>query len=159
VNLGGLVGNAWFKGRYSGPYLRDDLLDAGYLVETLETANEWSRLAATYDSVQAALRSELGRCVIGAHLSHIYPTGASLYFTVIATLDSDPVEQWRGAKRAAMDALVASNATITHHHAVGRDHAPWLPVEIGEAGIDLLRAIKAEVDPKGIMNPGVLGLE
>ncbi len=159
VNLGGLVGNAWLKGRYSGPYLRDDLLDAGYLVETLETANEWSQLDATYTAVHAALREVLGTCVIGTHLSHIYPTGASLYFTVIATLDSDPVQQWRAAKHAAMDALVATDATITHHHAVGRDHAPWLPAEIGESGVDLLRAIKAHLDPAGIMNPGVLGLQ
>ena len=159
VNLGGLVGKAWRKGRYSGPYLRDDLLDAGYLVETLETANEWSRLDATYDAVHSALRSALGNCVIGTHLSHIYPTGASLYFTVIAVLDEDPVAQWRSAKTAAMDALVASGATITHHHAVGRDHAPWLPAEIGASGVDLLRAIKAHLDPDGLMNPGVLGLD
>lgn len=158
VNMGGMVGNAWRKGRYSGPYLRDDLLDAGYLVETLETANEWSELDATYDAVHAAIRSTLGNCLIGTHLSHIYPTGASLYFTVIAALETDPVAQWRRAKRAATDALVATDATITHHHAVGRDHAPWLAAEIGESGVDLLRAIKAKVDPQGIMNPGVLGL-
>ena len=158
VNLGGLVGDAWRKGRYSGPYLRDDLLDAGYLVETLETANEWSRLDATYEAVHSALRGALGNCLIGTHLSHIYPTGASLYFTVIAVLDDDPVGQWGSAKSAAMDALVATDATITHHHAVGRDHAPWLPAEIGRSGIDLLRAIKSQVDPGGIMNPGVLGL-
>ncbi len=158
VNLGGMVGNAWRKGRYSGPYLRDALLDAGYLVETLETANEWSELSATYAAVPAAIRAEIGNCLIGTHLSHIYPTGASLYFTVIAALEDDPVAQWRRAKRAATDALVATGATITHHHAVGRDHAPWLPAEIGQSGVDLLRAIKAHLDPDGIMNPGVLGL-
>ncbi|MEI2643986.1 MAG: FAD-binding oxidoreductase [Candidatus Nanopelagicales bacterium] len=158
VGLGTTVGRSWEKNRFSAPYLRDDLLDAGYLVETLETANEWSQLQATYDAVHAGLRGVLGEPLIGTHLSHIYPTGASLYFTVICPLAEDPIGQWHEAKRAATDALVATDATITHHHSVGRDHAPWLPAEIGESGMDLLRAIKAHLDPDGIMNPGVLGL-
>jgi alkyldihydroxyacetonephosphate synthase len=158
VGLGAAVGRSWEKNRFEAPYLRDDLLDAGYLVETLETANEWSRLAATRDAVRSALSDVLGPALIGAHLSHIYPTGASLYFTVIAAMADDPVAQWREAKSAATDALVATDATITHHHAVGRDHAPWLPAEIGDSGVDLLAAIKNHVDPGGIMNPGVLGL-
>lgn len=159
VGLGSSVGRSWRKGRFEGPYLRDDLLDAGYLVETLETANEWSGLRDTYDRVRAALTGVLGTAVIGTHLSHIYPTGASLYFTVIAALDDEPISQWREAKRAATDAIVATRATITHHHAVGRDHAPWLTDEIGEQGVALLHAIKAHVDPEGLMNPGVLGLQ
>ena len=158
VGLGASVGRAWQKSRFEGPYLRDDLLDAGYLVETLETANEWSQLQATYDAVHEALRAALGAPLIGTHLSHIYPTGASLYFTVIAPLAADPVAQWKAAKRAATDALVASDATITHHHAVGRDHAPWLSAEIGDSGVELLRVIKSHLDPDGLMNPGVLGL-
>ena len=99
-----------------------------------------------------------GEPLIGTHLSHIYPTGASLYFTVITPLAGDPVAQWRAAKMAATQALVDTDATITHHHSVGRDHAPWLPAEIGESGMDLLRAIKSHLDPDGLMNPGVLGL-
>jgi alkyldihydroxyacetonephosphate synthase len=158
VGLGSSVGRSWQKSRFEGPYLRDDLLDAGYLVETLETANEWSRLDATYDAVHAALRESLGSPLIGTHLSHIYPTGASLYFTVIAPMAEDPVAQWTSAKRAATDALVDTDATITHHHAVGRDHAPWLRAEIGESGVELLEAIKAHLDPDGLLNPGVLGL-
>lgn len=158
VGLGSGVGRSWQRSRFEGPYLRDDLLDAGFLVETLETANEWSQLDATYDAVHAALRETLGEPLIGTHLSHIYVTGASLYFTVIAPLADDPVGQWKDAKRAATDALVATNATITHHHAVGRDHAPWLTAEIGESGVDLLRAIKDHLDPDGLLNPGVLGL-
>ena len=158
VGLGSSVGRSWEKSRFAGPYLRDDLLDAGYLVETLETANEWSQLKATYDAVHAALRGALGLCLIGTHLSHIYPTGASLYFTVITPLADDPVAQWKAAKVAATDALVATDATITHHHSVGRDHAPWLSAEIGESGVELLQVIKAHLDPDGLMNPGVLGL-
>lgn len=159
VGLGAGVGRSWEKNRFAAPYLRDDLLDAGYLVETLETANEWSQLDATYQAVRDSLRATLGPALIGTHLSHIYPTGASLYFTVITALADDPVAQWGAAKRAACEALVATDATITHHHSVGRDHAPWLPAEIGESGMDLLRAIKTHLDPDGLLNPGVLGLE
>lgn len=158
VGLGAGVGHSWEKNRFAAPYLRDDLLDAGYLVETLETANEWSQLHDTYEAVRAALRDSLGSPLVGTHLSHVYPTGASLYFTVICPLAPDPVAQWQAAKRAATDALVATDATITHHHSVGRDHAPWLAAEIGESGVELLRAIKAHLDPDGLLNPGVLGL-
>ena len=94
---------------------------------------------------------------VGCHVSHVYPDGASLYFTVLAAQDrDDPAGQWLRAKRAAGDAIAAARATITHHHAVGRDHAPWLAAETGETGLAVLRAVKAELDPAGIMNPGKL---
>ena len=68
----------------------------------------------------------------------------------------DPVAQWDAAKRAATDAIVSEGATVTHHHAVGADHAPWLPAEVGDLGVDVLRAVKARLDPAGILNPGKL---
>ena len=129
------------------------------LVETLETAAPWGSLEQVRDAVVAALRGALGRVVVGCHVSHLYPTGASLYFTALAAQDAeDPRGQWLRAKAAAGDALVASGATITHHHAVGRDHAPWLEAEVGGFGVELLRALKERCDPAGVMNPGVLGL-
>ena len=90
------------------------------------------------------------------HISHTYPTGASLYFTVVAKLLDEPIAQWRTAKTAAGDAIAAAGATITHHHAVGADHRVWLPAEIGDLGIRVLRAVKREIDPAGILNPGKL---
>jgi alkyldihydroxyacetonephosphate synthase len=90
------------------------------------------------------------------HVSHLYPHGASLYFTVLGKQGADPVAQWQRAKKAAGDAIVASGATITHHHAVGTDHRPWLTDEIGPLGVDVLRAVKAVLDPVGILNPGKL---
>ncbi len=161
VSLGAAVGKGWEHGRFSGPYLRDALLDRGYLVETLETATGWRELPALRESVTNAIRDALpsdgpGPWVI-SHLSHVYETGGSLYITVIAERnDDDAVAQWQRAKTAASDAIVAANATITHHHAVGRDHAPWLAAEIGADGVELLAAIKRELDPTGILNPGVL---
>ena len=91
------------------------------------------------------------------HVSHLYRSGASLYYTFLARQQPDAtIEQWHAAKSAACDAIVANGGTITHHHAVGRDHAPWMPAEIGDVGIDLIRAAKQRLDPVGIMNPGKL---
>ena len=146
------AGEKWEHGRYDGPYLRDDLMDAGFLVETLETSASWSSLTAVWAAVRAALADALGNCVVMCHVSHLYPHGASLYFTVLASAD----KAWPPAKKAATDALVASGATITHHHAVGTDHAPWMAAEIGPLGVDVLRAVKQVVDPSGVLNPGKL---
>jgi alkyldihydroxyacetonephosphate synthase len=159
LRLGRSFGEGWASHRYDGPHLRDDLMDRGVLVETIETATTWDRLQATHAAVGAALAGALAPTppVVGCHLSHIYPDGASLYFTVLAAADrDDPAGQWLRAKRAAGDAIAAAGATITHHHAVGRDHAPWLEAEAGATGLAALRAVKAELDPAGIMNPGKL---
>ena len=90
------------------------------------------------------------------HVSHVYPTGASLYFTIVAGQRGDVAQQWAAAKTAAMDAIVANDGTITHHHAVGADHRPWMAAEIGELGVQSLRAVKQTLDPVGILNPGKL---
>jgi alkyldihydroxyacetonephosphate synthase len=145
-------GRLWERSRFAGPYLRDDLLDRGVMVETLETATSWSNLERLYSAVRAALPGVHAGC----HVSHLYPTGASLYFTVLARRGGDPAAQWRGLKAAASDAIVASGGTISHHHAVGRDHAPWMGDEVGQLGVDVLRALKERCDPAGIMNPGKL---
>jgi alkyldihydroxyacetonephosphate synthase len=150
-------GQAWSAGRYDAPYLRDSMLDVGVLVETLETATYWSHLREVHDAVSAALTAALGDpALVLCHVSHVYETGASLYFTVAAPEGDEPLARWAAAKGAAMDAIVAAGATITHHHAVGTDHQPWLEAEIGPVGVSVLRAVKAAVDPEGILNPGVL---
>jgi alkyldihydroxyacetonephosphate synthase len=155
--LGQSPGEAWAATRYAGPHLRDDLLDRGVMVETLETATTWSNLAALRSAVTRALEGSLPAPLVLCHLSHVYPTGASLYFTAFAAQHpDDPAGQWRRAKTAATDAIVATGGTITHHHAVGADHAPWLGAEDGELGLDVLRALKERCDPAGIMNPGKL---
>jgi alkyldihydroxyacetonephosphate synthase len=155
--LGDAPGEAWSHGRFDGPYLRDALLDVGVLVETLETVTFWSNLDAVYTAVKAALTAALGEgTMVLCHISHVYPTGASLYFTVAARQTADPVAQWTAAKTAASDAISATGASITHHHAVGRDHLPWLAREIGPVGVEILRAVKQRLDPTGVLNPGIL---
>jgi len=157
--LGRGAGEAWRAARFAGPHLRDGLLDRGVLVETLETAATWSALSRVHGAVRDAVAGALAATppVVGCHVSHLYPDGASLYFTVLARQDADdPAGQWRAAKRAAGDALAAAGATITHHHAVGRDHVPWMAAEHGALGTDLLRALALRCDPAGVMNPGKL---
>ena len=161
AGLGSAPGRAWERSRYEGPYLRDELLDLGYMVETLETAHSWSRLEELHDEVRAAIGAALATQgtpgIVTCHLSHAYPDGASLYFTFIAPRrPGSELEQWRTVKTAASDAIVEAGGTITHHHGVGRDHAPYMRAEIGELGIETLRAVKDRLDPAGIMNPGKL---
>ncbi|WP_306365961.1 FAD-binding oxidoreductase [Nocardiopsis sp. CC223A] len=150
----------WRENRFSSPYLRDTLLSAGVLAETLETAASWTDLLPLYSAVTGALTGALegdeGGVVVMCHVSHTYPTGASLYFTVATAAGEDPLTRWEGAKRAASDAIVANGGTITHHHAVGTDHRPWLAAEIGPLGAEVLRAVKAALDPEGVLNPGKL---
>lgn len=158
--LGEGPGAAWHADRYRAPYLRDALLDAGALAETLETATFWHNLPATYAAVRSALTDTLTAHgtppIVMCHVSHVYAAGASLYFTVVAAQADDPVAQWRAAKTAASEAIAAAGATITHHHGVGADHRPWYEREIGPVGVTMLRAVKDAVDPAGILNPGVL---
>jgi alkyldihydroxyacetonephosphate synthase len=161
VSLGSAPGRAWERGRFDGPYLRDELLDHGYLIETLETAHTWSRLGELYAAVRAALDGALRAGgtppIVFCHVSHAYRDGASLYFTFAARRrPGEELAQWREAKTAACEAIVGAGATITHHHAVGRDHAPYMRAEVGELGVESLRALKQRLDPAGIMNPGKL---
>lgn len=160
TSLGQRVGRSWEHGRFSGPRLRDTLMGYGYLVETLETATSWSDLPRLREVIAEALRASLTQHAapfVMSHVSHTYPAGASLYVTVLAPATSeDPAGQWREAKSHVTDALMAHGATLTHHHAVGRDHAPWYSQEVGPLGVRALAAVKEAVDPEWILNPGVL---
>jgi alkyldihydroxyacetonephosphate synthase len=160
TSLGEAPARAWEHGRFGAPYLRDALLAASALCETLETATTWSAIAALKNAVTEALTGALSEsgtpALVLCHISHVYATGASLYFTVVAGQRGDPIEQWRHAKAAASEAMVRSGATITHHHAVGTDHRPWMRAEVGDLGVEVLRAVKDRLDPAGILNPGKL---
>jgi alkyldihydroxyacetonephosphate synthase len=160
TSLGEEPAKAWELGRFDAPYLRDSLLRAGAICETLETATTWSNLpvlkAAVTEALTSALTASGTAALVMCHISHVYPTGASLYFTIVAGQRGDAMAQWRTAKVAACDAIIANGGTITHHHAVGADHRPWMTDEIGELGVAVLRAVKQTLDPVGILNPGKL---
>ena len=159
-NLGTEPGERWRTGRYHAPYLRDPLLDAGALVETLETATFWANLQTLKAAVTAALTDSLAAqgtpALVLCHVSHVYETGASLYFTVACAQAADPLAQWAQAKAAANRAIRAAGAAITHHHGVGTDHRATYHEEIGDLAVEALRAVKRTLDPEGICNPGVL---
>lgn len=160
TSLGEAPARAWEHGRFGAPYLRDSLLSAGALCETLETATNWSNVGALKAAVTQALTTSLADsgtpALVLCHISHVYPTGASLYFTVVAGQRGNAIEQWRKAKTAASEAMMRTGGTITHHHAVGTDHRPWMTNEVGDLGVAVLRAVKDVLDPAGILNPGKL---
>lgn len=154
-------GRSWWKRRFQMPYMRDPMLDRGVGVDTLETATRWSNVlglhAAVRRAIEAAAKAEGRGVIVMSHISHSYPDGASLYFTFVFERDQRrEVEQWRAMKEAASRAISDNGGTISHHHGVGEDHAHWLPPEKGALGMGALRALKDELDPEGIMNPGKL---
>ena len=162
AGLGASAGRSWERGRYHGPYLRDHLLDRGVMAETLETATTWDNVFPLYTAVGDALRTSLAARgtppIVWCHISHLYPSGCSLYFTFVARQERGAeVEQWAAAKAAACEALVAAGGT--HDPPPRRRGATTRPTcraRSGAAGIAALRAVKDELDPAGIMNPGRL---
>jgi alkyldihydroxyacetonephosphate synthase len=154
--------SSWRKAFLGAPYLRDVLVASGVLSETFETAITWERFPAFYEHVSAAAEDAVREvCGAGARVfcrfTHVYPDGPAPYFTVLAPARrGEEVEQWGAIKRAVSDTVIAGGGTITHHHAVGRDHRPWYDRQRPEPFAAALRGAKAAVDPAGIMNPGVL---
>ena len=153
---------ASWRGAFLGaPYVRDLLVSMGVLSETFETAITWERFPAFHERVTAvaneAVRGACGGGSVYCRFTHIYPDGPAPYFTVLAPARrGGEVEQWMEIKRAVSDALIEAGATITHHHAVGRDHRPWYERQRPEPFAAALRGAKEAVDPAGVMNPGVL---
>jgi len=152
---------AWREAFLRAPYVRDVLVAMGVLSETFETAITWERFDALHEAVThataAAVREACGAGIVTCRITHAYPDGAAPYFTVLAPVRRGAeLETWDAIKRAAADAVLAAGGTITHHHAVGRDHRPWYDAQRPEPFAAALRAAKAAVDPAGILNPGVL---
>jgi alkyldihydroxyacetonephosphate synthase len=154
----GLAEGAWRDAFLQAPYLRDTLVAAGIFVETFETAVTWDRFEELVASVKERAREALGGDgTVTCRLTHVYPDGAAPYFTVLAPARrGDELAQWDEVKTAISEVIAAGGGTITHHHAVGRDHRPWYDRQRPDPFAEALRAAKAAVDPAGILNPGVL---
>lgn len=157
----GSAGDAWRSSFVRAPYLREQLVLLGLLVETFETAVTWDRFESLVASVTAAVTDALVRVCGGGRvtcrITHAYPDGCAPYFTVLApSRRGAEVAQWDEVKAAASEALLAAGGTITHHHAVGRDHRPWYDRQRPEPFGRALAAAKAALDPSGVLNPGVL---
>jgi alkyldihydroxyacetonephosphate synthase len=149
---------AWRDAFLRAPYLRDTFVAMGVLSETFETAVTWDRLPALVESVTGAVEEALGGTgSVTCRLTHAYPDGAAPYFTVLAPAErGEEVAQWDAIKAVAGDAVLAAGGTITHHHAVGRDHRRWYDAQRPEPFAAAWRAAKAALDPDGRLNPGVL---
>jgi alkyldihydroxyacetonephosphate synthase len=148
---------AWREAFLQMPYLRDTMVAAGILAETFESAITWDRLEGFVAEVRRRTEDALGAGRVACRLTHAYPDGAAPYFTVLAPARRGAeLEQWDEVKAAASEAILAAGGTITHHHAVGRDHRPWYDRQRPQPFADALRAAKAAVDPAAILNPGVL---
>lgn len=163
VDTGTALGRKWEQTRFRSPYLRNGLWQAGYAVDTLETCTDWRNVESLVESIESALRDGLageGEPVHAfTHLSHVYAQGSSIYTTYVfrcgATYEQT-FARWRKLKSAACEAIVAGGGSISHHHGVGTDHAPYLGAEKGVLGLAAIGALVATFDPKGVMNPGKL---
>jgi alkyldihydroxyacetonephosphate synthase len=153
---------AWRDAFIRMPYYRDAVAGMGVISETFETACTWDNFEAFNQRVTGAVRSAMdsvgaGRGWISLRFTHCYPDGPAPYYSVTAPATRGlELEQWQAIKTAASDAIIEMGGTITHHHAVGRDHAPWYRREQPALYLDGLRALKGRLDPGGILNPGVL---
>jgi alkyldihydroxyacetonephosphate synthase len=151
----------WREAFLRAPYLRDTFVAIGVLSETFETAITWDRFAefdrAVRDRVLAAVHDVCGAGTVTCRFTHVYPDGPAPYYTILAPARrGEELEQWARIKQAAGDAVIEHGGTITHHHAVGRDHRPWYDRQRPEPFAAAVRAAKAAVDPAGALNPGVL---
>ncbi len=169
IHVGRTFGSQWHKSRFRTPYLRNTLWEAGYALDTLETAADWDTIPIMIEAIEAALHSGLQdigeRVHVFTHLSHLYPYGASIYTTYLYRIASgldrfqaaaETLRRWQILKAAASQVIVAHGGTISHQHGVGIDHTLYLPAEKGELGLLTLRDVCRRFDPNGIMNPGKL---
>ncbi|NLG40239.1 MAG: FAD-binding oxidoreductase, partial [Chloroflexi bacterium] len=151
------VTKTWEKGRFTDPYLREDLQDYGILIDTLECGVTWSQMPQVHKDVRSFVKSR-PNTICMTHISHSYPQGANLYFIFIAKIDT--IREYLDLQYGILEAIATSGAAISHHHGVGKATAPWLEDQIGKEQMDVIRLLKNHFDPNNIMNPGgTLGLD
>ncbi len=161
IYVGESAGIKWESSRFGLPYLRDDMLERGLLVDTMETIMPWNKIGVLKDTLKknleksAAFGNEKG--LLMTHLSHLYMSGSSMYFTVITPMNKQaPLQQWREIKQIVSDTIHEAGGPVSHHHSVGLDHRPWYLKRTDALSLDLLRSLKHKLDPEGILNPGKL---
>ncbi len=163
IYVGKPMGNAWKKNRFQAAYLRNTLWDLGYAADTLETAITWDKVTAAMKAIEKSLREAIKpddeQIHVFSHLSHVYPSGSSIYTTFLFRLAETPdktLETWKRLKRAASQTIVAAGGTISHQHGVGKDHKKYMAAEKGAIGIQALEKMFNHFDPEQRMNPGKL---
>jgi alkyldihydroxyacetonephosphate synthase len=162
TELGARYGEHWWQHRNDAVQTFAQIMGpertfgTGVIVDTMEVAGLWSAVPRLYESIRAALAAHAQ--AVACHLSHLYPSGSSLYFTFLITAadDHEAETAYRAAWQQAAHGCTEAGGTITHHHGVGRLKAPFLAQDLGETGTAVLNTIRAALDPAGIMNPGGL---
>jgi len=163
VPVGKVMGVAWKKNRFRMPYLRNSLWESGYAVDTFETALTWEKVLPAVKSIEERIRCALAeyneKVHVFAHLSHLYPTGSSIYTTFVFRIPKTAEEilkRWQILKKTASLAVIEAGGTISHHHGIGFDHKEYMGAEKGPVGMSILKNMFDHVDPDGRMNPGKL---
>ena len=159
VCLGAEPGRSFAKVKFDFPHLRDYVMDRSIMADVSETATTWGNLRSMHKNgltdVEQAIKDTGVDAWVGCHLSHSYRTGASLYFTFgCQQREGREIEQYLYIKKAAEDAFMKNGGTLSHHHAVGTEHLPWVEEDLSPTGLKAVKALKAGLDPNGIMNPG-----
>jgi alkyldihydroxyacetonephosphate synthase len=151
------VTQRWEKSRFTDPYLREDLMDFGILIDTLECAVTWEQAPEVHARVRQFVKSR-PQTICMTHLSHAYPQGTNLYFIFIARITD--IDEYLRLQYGILEAMQQSGAAISHHHGIGKQTGPWLKGQIGAACMDVIRALKSHFDPHNVLNPGgTLGLD
>lgn len=151
------VTQRWEKSRFTDPYIREDLMDFGILIDTLECAVTWEQLPKVHEHVRKLVKNR-PKTICMTHLSHAYPQGTNLYFIFIARITD--IDEYLKLQYGVLQAIQETGASMSHHHGIGKQTAPWLEGQIGTANMEVIRILKKHFDPTNIMNPGgTLGLD
>jgi alkyldihydroxyacetonephosphate synthase len=158
ISIGQSPMKHWIKERFTTPYLRDTLMDHGILIDTLETTCNWSNIESVWKNVRQGIKSRPNTIAM-SHISHVYENGANLYFIIMsAAKRGQEIEDYIMYQRKIIESILSNGGSLSHHHGIGRLYVPWFTKQLGIQHFNILQSIKNQVDPKGIMNPGVLGL-
>lgn len=147
----GYVTKAWEKGRFTDPYMREDLQDYGIMMDTLECSVSWDRMEEVHEGVRKFCKSR-PNTICMTHMSHVYPQGSNLYFIFLAKMDS--IQEYLDYQHGILDSIQKYGASMSHHHGIGKMTAPWLECQIGRNQLEVFKALKRHFDPNNIMNPG-----
>ena len=151
------VTRSWEKSRFTDPFMREDMMDFGILIDTLECAVTWESLPSVHEQVRAVIKGR-PRTICMTHLSHAYPQGCNLYFIFIAKMSE--IDDYLQLQYSVLDAILKAGASMSHHHGIGKQTGPWLEAQIGRQQMDVIRVLRDHFDPHHIMNPGgTLGLD
>jgi alkyldihydroxyacetonephosphate synthase len=151
MSLTGYGARQWEQGRYSDIHMRDDLLDYGIIVDTMESGVTWEHFHQLHQAVRSFAKQR-PKTLLMTHASHFYPQGTNLYF--IFMLRPDNTDEFFQFRSDIVDKILENGGSISHHHGIGRMFAPWMETHLGKEQMGILRAVKKHLDPNNIMNPG-----